>query len=30
MGFVAYVLFTGTFIGMALGLYYGLKAVKLI
>lgn len=30
MGFIAYVLFTGLFIGIALGLYFGLKAVKLI
>lgn len=30
MGFIAYVLFMSIFTGMALGLYYGLKAVKLI
>ncbi|WP_299412446.1 cytochrome b6-f complex subunit PetL [Acaryochloris sp. IP29b_bin.148] len=30
MGFIAYVLFLSTFTGIALGLYYGLKAVKLI
>ncbi len=30
MGFIAYVLFTSLFIGIALGLYFGLKAVKLI
>ncbi|NJM66760.1 MAG: cytochrome B6 [Acaryochloris sp. RU_4_1] len=30
MGFIAYVLFISLFIGMALGLYYSLKAVKLI
>ncbi|WP_299490513.1 cytochrome b6-f complex subunit PetL [Acaryochloris sp. IP29b_bin.137] len=30
MGFIAYILFLSLFTGIALGLYYGLKAVKLI
>ncbi|NJK42064.1 MAG: cytochrome b6-f complex subunit PetL [Acaryochloridaceae cyanobacterium SU_2_1] len=30
MGFIAYILFISVFIGMALGLYFGLKAVKII
>lgn len=30
MGFIAYILCLGLFTGIALGLYYGLKAVKLI
>lgn len=30
MGLIAFVLMTGSFIGLALGLYYALKTVKLI
>jgi hypothetical protein len=30
MGFIAYILMTGSFFGLALGLYYILKTVKLI
>jgi hypothetical protein len=30
MGLIAYILFTGSFIGLALALYYALKTVKLI
>jgi hypothetical protein len=30
MGLIAFVLMTGSFIGLALGLYYVLKTVKLI
>ncbi len=30
MGFIAYIVITGSFVGLALALYYALKTVKLI
>jgi hypothetical protein len=30
MGFIAFILMTGSFIGLALVLYYALKTIKLI